>query len=424
MKMNRILFVFGTRPEAIKMAPVVQAFRSAAAFETKLCVTGQHREMLNQVLSLFSIQPDFDLDVMQPDQQLANVTASLLRRASALYQQWRPDLVMVQGDTITTFAASLAAFYAKIPIAHVEAGLRTGNKYSPWPEEVNRCFTDVLASWHFAPTENARDNLLSEGIDPATVIVTGNTGVDAMMQMVSRLENDPKLQSIYDEQFSYLSSNRRLVLVTGHRRENFGQGLRRICMALRELARREDIEIMYPVHLNPNVQLAVEKLLGKQRNIWLVPPQEYLAFLYLLQRCYMIVCDSGGIQEEAPYLGKPVLLVRDTTERSEAVDAGTVKIVGTGVQKIIREANRLLDDPIAYWDMAGARSPFGQGNAAVRIVQHFERLKLLRRKSTDKPAFQTSDLRSMAAPGKAQEKSRADCHPLGNETATGISFGK
>lgn len=331
--------------------------------------------MLDQVLSLFSIQPDFDLNVMRTNQPLPHLTAMVLLRMGKLYRQWRPDLVIVQGDTTTTFATSLAAAYEKIPIAHVEAGLRTGNKYSPWPEETNRCLTSVLARWHFAPTERARHNLLREGIDPEAIVVTGNTSVDAVKQVLSRLNNDSRLKAIYDEQFSYLDTHRRLVLVTGHRRENFGEGLRRLCLALRELARRQDVEIVYPVHLNPNVRLPAEEILAQQSNVWLIQPQRYSAFVYLLRRCYIVISDSGGIQEEATCLGKPVLLVRPATERQEAVEAGTVKIVGTYIQDIVREATMLLDDPMAYCAMARATSPFGGGNAALKIVKHLEWVK-------------------------------------------------
>jgi UDP-N-acetylglucosamine 2-epimerase (non-hydrolysing) len=371
----RILAVLGTRPEAIKMAPVIRALRRSAVFEVSVCVTGQHREMLDQVLSAFSISPDFDLNVMTPDQSLPHLTASLLCRTDELYRQWRPHLVIVQGDTTTTFAASLVASYSQIPIAHVEAGLRTGDKHSPWPEEVNRGLTTVLATWHYAPTQRARENLLREGIDPKAILVTGNTSVDAVQEVAARLADTPELEARYRQQFSYLDPRRRLLLVTAHRRENLGDRLRRICIALRELAQREDVEVVYPVHLNPNVRRTVYEVIGEHRNVWLIEPQEYRAFIYLLKRCYMIISDSGGVQEEAPFLGKPVLLLRDTTERHEALAAGAVKLVGTAVEDIVDEVDRLLRDAAAYRSMARPTCPFGDGQAALRIARHLESLE-------------------------------------------------
>ena len=351
------------------MVPVVHELRKAGLAETKVCVTAQHRHMLDQVLGLFAIKPDFDLDLMKPDQNLADLTANVLCGMRDLYSQWRPDLVLVQGDTTTTFAASLAAFYANIPVGHVEAGLRTGNKYAPWPEEINRSLTGILTHFHFAPTERARRNLLGEGINPQSIVVTGNTVIDALREIVCRFQTDRQLMLALQQQFAYLNPDRRLILVTGHRRENFGLGFERICQALRKLAERDDVEIVYPVHLNPNVQQPVRRILSGVNNIHLVEPQEYLPFTFLMQRSYLIITDSGGIQEEAPFLGKPVLLMRDTTERPEAVDAGTVKLVGTQVEKILDEANRLLDDQEAYLGMARASNPFGDGFAAKRIVE-------------------------------------------------------
>jgi UDP-N-acetylglucosamine 2-epimerase (non-hydrolysing) len=375
MRMEKVLIAFGTRPEAIKLAPVVRALRNSGAFEVKVCVTAQHREMLDQVLAAFHIQPDFDLDLMKPDQQLAELTAGILTWTTRLLRQWRPDLIIVQGDTTTTFAASLAAFYEKIPVAHIEAGLRSADRYSPWPEEINRCLTTVLATWHFAPTERARHNLLTEGINPDCVFVTGNTVVDALREAVLRLRDESGLAEFYDRKFSFLDPRKRLVLATGHRRENFGQRFRQICCALRELARRNDIEILYPVHLNPNVRGPVEEILGLIQNVHLVEPQEYLSFTCLLQRCYMIVTDSGGIQEEAPFLHKPVLLMRDTTERPEAVEVGAVKLVGSDVQAIAKHANELLDDDQVYRSMSNVANPFGDGYASSRILRHLELLK-------------------------------------------------
>jgi len=375
MRMEKVLIVFGTRPEAIKLAPVVRALRNPGAFVVKVCVTAQHREMLDQVLAAFHIQPDFDLNLMKPDQQLAELTAAILTGTTRLLRKWRPDLIIVQGDTTTTFAASLAAFYEKIPVAHVEAGLRSADRYSPWPEEINRCLTTVLATWHFAPTERARRNLLTEGINPDCVFVTGNTVVDALRETVLRFRDESGLAEFYGRKFSFLEPRKRLVLVTGHRRENFGQRFRQICFALRELARRNDIEIVYPVHLNPNVRGPVEEILGRIQNIHLLEPQEYLSFTCLLQRCYMIVTDSGGIQEEAPFLHKPVLLMRDTTERPEAVEVGAVKLVGSDVQAIAKHANELLDDDQVYRSMSNVANPFGDGHASSRILRHLELLK-------------------------------------------------
>ena len=369
LKLERVLITFGTRPEAIKMAPVVHELRSAGLVETKVCVTAQHRHMLDQVLALFAIKPDFDLDLMKPDQNLVDLTAGVLCRMRDLYRQWRPDLVLVQGDTTTTFAASLAAFYEQIPVGHVEAGLRTGNKYAPWPEEMNRSLTGILSHYHFAPTERARQNLLAEGVNPQSIVVTGNTVIDALREIVYRIQTDRQLMLSLQQQFAYLDPDRRLILVTGHRRENFGMGFERICLALRKLAERDDVEIVYPVHLNPNVQRPVQQFLGEVNNIHLIEPQEYLPFAFLMQRSFLIITDSGGLQEEAPFLGKPVLLMRDTTERPEAVEVGTVKLVGTQVEKILLEANRLLDDREAYLYMAKASNPFGDGFAARRIVE-------------------------------------------------------
>ena len=354
------------------MAPVVHELRSAGSVETKVCVTAQHRHMLDQVLDLFVIKPDFDLDLMKPNQNLADLTADVLCGMRDLYQQWRPDLVLVQGDTTTTFAASLAAFYEQIPVGHVEAGLRTGNKYAPWPEEVNRSLTGILSHFHFAPTERARQNLLDEGVNPQSITVTGNTVIDALREIVCRVQTDSQLMASLQQQFGYLNPNRRLVLVTGHRRENFGSGFERICLALRKLAERDDVEIVYPVHLNPNVQKPVRQILSGVKNIHLIEPQEYLPFTFLMQQSFLIITDSGGIQEEAPFLGKPVLLMRDTTERPEAIEAGTVKLVGTQVEKILKEAIRLLDNQEAYLCMARASNPFGDGFAARRILESLQ----------------------------------------------------
>ena len=366
---RKVLLVFGTRPEAIKMAPLVIALRNSPAFEVKVCVTGQHRQMLDQVLTLFDITPEYDLNLMKPGQDLTDITTGVLQGLRPVLAEWQPDAVLVHGDTSTTLAASLAAYYQRIPVGHVEAGLRTGNLYSPWPEEANRKLTGALAHWHFAPTTTSRDNLLREGVAADAVHVTGNTVIDALLQVRDRIQNREDLREGFTRDFPFLDPSRRLVLVTGHRRENFGGGFERICEALATLATRHpDIQVLYPVHLNPNVQEPVNRLLGHIDNVHLIPPQDYLPFVYLMDRSTLILTDSGGIQEEAPSLGKPVLVMRDTTERPEAVVAGTVKLVGTDASLICAEASRLLDDPEGYAAMAFAHNPYGDGQACVRIL--------------------------------------------------------
>jgi UDP-N-acetylglucosamine 2-epimerase (non-hydrolysing) len=366
----KTLCVFGTRPEAIKMAPLALALAADERFEAKVCVTGQHREMLDQVLDLFAIKPDFDLNIMKPGQDLTDVTTSILQGMKAVFAEFRPDVVLVHGDTATTFATSLAAYYQQIPVAHVEAGLRTGNIYSPWPEEANRKLTGALANFHFAPTVNSQANLLREGIDPATIIVTGNTVIDALLDVVKRLDHDPELSAKAAAPSAFLDSARKLILVTGHRRESFGDGFERICQALSEVAQQHpDVDIVYPVHLNPNVREPVNRLLSDVSNIHLIEPLDYLPFVSLMSRAHIILTDSGGIQEEAPSLGKPVLVMRDTTERPEAVDAGTVKLVGTDTRNIVRELNRLLVDQDAYQAMSYAHNPYGDGQACGRIIE-------------------------------------------------------
>jgi UDP-N-acetylglucosamine 2-epimerase (non-hydrolysing) len=364
----RILTVFGTRPEAIKLAPVVKAFAAAPGIASRVCVTAQHREMLDQVLHLFGIVPDDDLDVMRTRQQLEDLTASVLRGVSGVIRRFEPDFVVVQGDTTTTFAAACAAYYLKVPVAHVEAGLRTGNMYAPWPEEGNRKLTSAITTVHFPPTERARDNLLREGVDPQSMLVTGNTVIDALLDVVAQVRTGD-LRDRLDRQFGFVGRTRKLVLVTGHRRESFGGGMESICRALLTLSRREDVEILYPVHLNPNVQEPVRRLLSGAANIHLIEPQDYLPFVYLMDRAHIILTDSGGIQEEAPALGKPVLVMRDTTERPEAVEAGTAHLVGTNDQTIVAEARELLDSIEAYEKMARAHNPFGDGRASERIVE-------------------------------------------------------
>lgn len=368
----KIMLVFGTRPEAIKMAPLVKGLQAhSTIFDTVVCVTAQHRQMLDQVLGLFDIQPQYDLDIMKPGQDLFDITSSILNHLKAVLYEEQPDLVLVHGDTTTTVAASLASYYARVPLGHVEAGLRTGNKHAPFPEEINRRLTGALADIHFAPTLAARDNLLREGIAPKSVHVTGNTVIDALLAVVERLKGDTNLRHSLDERFAFLDPSRRLILVTGHRRENFGEGFRHICEALAEIAAgRKDVEILYPVHLNPNVRQPVLDILAARnlRNVHLIDPVDYLPFVYLMDRAHFIITDSGGVQEEAPSLGKPVLLMREATERPEAVDAGTVRLVGTDRQRIIEQVFTLLDDQQAYLDMSKAHNPYGDGHAVKRIL--------------------------------------------------------
>ena len=367
---KNILTVFGTRPEAIKMAPVIKELAAHPEdFSCKVCVTAQHRQMLDQVLALFAIQPEYDLNLMQPGQSLTDITCAVLQGLSGVLAQWAPDLVLVHGDTTTTMAVSLAAYYQQIPVGHVEAGLRTGDIYAPWPEEMNRRLTSAIAACHFAPTERSRNNLLAEGIAAARISVTGNTVIDALHAVVHILRTDPALQQNMAQRFSFLDPGKRLLLVTGHRRENFGPGFERICTALKSIVTTQNgVEILYPVHLNPAVQEPVRRILGDTPSIHLVEPLDYLPFVYLMDRCTLIITDSGGVQEEAPSLGKPVLVMRDTTERPEAVLAGTVKLVGTDTAAIVQEAVTLLTDPIAFTRMSKAHNPYGDGQAAANIV--------------------------------------------------------
>ena len=371
--MLKVLSVFGTRPEAIKMAPVVQELeKHPDVFKSLVCVTAQHRQMLDQVLNLFDIVPDYDLNIMKPGQDLTDITCNVLQGLKSVLDKERPDIVLVHGDTSTTMAASIAAYYARVRVGHVEAGLRTGDKFAPFPEEMNRRVTGALADIHFAPTEAARQNLIREGIADETVFVTGNTVVDALVSVSGMIVKDLELDRRFTEQFSFLDRRKRLILVTGHRRENFGSGFEDICSALADIAsRNSDVEILYPVHLNPNVQEPVKRILGAGniRNVHLVEPVEYLPFVYLMNRSYLIITDSGGVQEEAPSLGKPVLVMRDTTERPEAVQAGTVLLVGTDRAAIVKQANTLLDDEAAYQVMSMAHNPYGDGNAAQRISE-------------------------------------------------------
>ena len=355
------------------MAPVVKALDEASGIESGVCVSAQHRVMLDQVLDLFDIRPGYDLDIMRANQDLAYITQSVLTGMLAVFDDFKPDRVLVHGDTTTSFAAALAAFYRMIPVGHVEAGLRTGDIYAPYPEEMNRKLTDGIADLLFAPTDTARDNLLREGADPDKIFVTGNTVIDALLSVSEKLSKDVPLRKAQEERFHALDPSRRLILVTGHRRENFGPGFENICAALAELATREDVEIVYPVHLNPNVTGPVHQNLGDRPNIHLMEPLDYLPFVYLMDRAYLVITDSGGIQEEAPSLGKPVLVMRDVTERPEAVDAGTVKLVGTDTQAIVAESGRLLDDADAYKTMSQAHNPYGDGKASERIVKELSR---------------------------------------------------
>ncbi len=366
--MIKVLSVFGTRPEAIKMAPLVRALDSAESIDSKVCVTAQHREMLDQVLELFEIQPEFDLDIMKSGQSLNDVTSRILLGLKPILESFKPDVVLVHGDTATTLSASLAAYYQQIAVGHVEAGLRTQNIYSPWPEEGNRKLTGALATLHFTPTRTSVENLKQENIIDG-VHITGNTVVDALLLVKDKLENDSELSRQLDVKFSLIDPRKKMILVTGHRRESFGGGFENICQALKEIAvNNPDCQVVYPVHLNPNVQEPVNRLISDVDNIHLIEPQEYLSFIYLMNRSHIILTDSGGIQEEAPSLGKPVLVMRNTTERPEAVSAGTVKLVGTDKDVIVREVETLLHDQDAYLTMSRAHNPYGDGQACARIV--------------------------------------------------------
>lgn len=371
--MKKILIVFGTRPEAIKMAPLVKEFQKyPTLFETKVCVTAQHREMLDQVLNLFDITPDFDLNIMKPNQDLYDITANVLLGLKDVLTTFKPDVLFVHGDTTTTFATSLAAYYQKITIAHVEAGLRTHNLYSPWPEEANRHLTSVLATHHFAPTIEAQENLLRENIDLKAISVTGNTVIDALFLILGKIQSDQTFKNTMMQKIAlpFNLESTPYILVTGHRRENFGQGFIDICEALKEIAlANPNVHIVYPVHLNPNVRQPVLSILSNIQNIHLIEPQEYEIFVFLMYSSYLILTDSGGVQEEAPSLGKPVLVMRETTERPEALKAGTVKLVGTNKTKIIKEIQYLLDSPDAYSLMSQAHNPYGDGKACEKIIK-------------------------------------------------------
>ena len=382
--MKRVLLVFGTRPEAIKMAPLVHEFKKHGdVFETLVCVTGQHREMLDQVLDLFQVKPDYDLNIMKPDQDLYDITSRILMGMRDVLAEVRPDVVFVHGDTTTSMASALAAFYQQIPVAHVEAGLRTGNIYSPWPEEMNRSITGRIATYNFAPTLCSKNNLLKENVPEESIVVTGNTVIDALHWVVEKIASDSQLQdSIISEiksigyDIARLDEGRRLVLITGHRRENFGDGFLNICRAIKGLSEMyPKVDFVYPMHLNPNVRKPVLDILGKGNpNIILIEPLQYLQFVYLMEKSYLVLTDSGGIQEEAPGLGKPVLVMRDTTERPEAVEAGTVLLVGADRERIIKGVSDLLDDGIMYEKLSQAINPYGDGKACKRIVDFMKEL--------------------------------------------------
>ncbi len=368
IKQKKVLLIFGTRPEAIKMAPVVKAFQNDDAFETKVCLTAQHREMLDQVMDIFNLKADFDLAVMAQNQTLSDITCKIIKGLGKIFKEWRPDIVLVHGDTTTSFAAALAAFYEKITVGHVEAGLRTGNRYSPWPEEMNRCLASELANIHFSPTDKSKNNLIKENIPSEEIIVTGNTVIDALLETIDYIGSNKELIKDMQKRFDYIHTDKKLILVTGHRRENHGDGFLNICKALKTLASRDDVQIIYPVHLNPNVLKPVHEILGEVEDVHLIEPLDYLSFLYLMKQSYLILTDSGGVQEEAPSLGKPVLVMRDTTERPEAIEAGTVKLVGANTNKIVNTAIELLDDFNIYEKMSKAHNPYGDGKAADRIV--------------------------------------------------------
>lgn len=382
--MKKILLVFGTRPEAIKMAPLVKEFRKhPETFETLVCVTGQHRQMLDQVLEIFDISPDYDLDIMKPGQDLYDVTSRVLIGMRNVFNQSNPDVVLVHGDTTTSVAAALAAFYKQIPVGHVEAGLRTGNLYSPWPEELNRQITGRIATYDFVPTALSKSNLLKENIEESKIFVTGNTIIDALFEVVERIKNDEQLSSSLSQTLresgydvSRLNSGKKLVLITGHRRENFGDGFISICRAIKHLTKKyPDVDFIYPMHLNPHVRKPIHQVFGENlaglTNMFFIEPLEYLSFIFLMEKSYIVLTDSGGIQEEAPGIGKPVLVMRDTTERPEALDAGTVRLVGTDLNMIIDEVSLLIDNPIHYESMSKAVNPYGDGHASERIVNTF-----------------------------------------------------
>lgn len=364
----RVLTIFGTRPEAIKMAPVVKALESAPGVEAKVCVTGQHRRMLDQVLDLFEIKPDYDLNIMREAQDLIHITSAVMAGVDGVLQEFQPHRVLVHGDTTTALAATLAAFYARVPVGHVEAGLRTGDLSRPFPEEMNRCVVDVIADQQYAPTAGAQNNLLRSGVEPKRIWVTGNTVIDALLMVLEHIRSHAALERRLAAQFRFVDFSRRLILVTGHRRESFGEGFENICSAIADLSQRDNVEIVYPVHLNPNVQEPVRRILSGQRHVHLIDPLDYLPFVYLMSRADVLLTDSGGIQEEGPSLGKPVFVMREVTERPEALEAGTVRLVGTDRVQIVAAVTEILEDRDAYRAMTLRQNPYGDGHAAGRIV--------------------------------------------------------
>lgn len=364
-----ILIIFGTRPEAIKMVPIIEGLKNISDINLKICVTAQHRQMLDQVLGIFNIIPDYDLNIMKSKQDLANTTSEILIELKSIISKQHIDLVLVHGDTTTAMSSSLAAFYEKIPVGHVEAGLRTGNKYSPWPEEVNRSIIGKIAELHFAPTEVAKRNLLKENIDEEKIYVTGNTVIDTLLKVNKRIDSYSYISKKLYEKFIFLKKQSQVILITGHRRENFGKGFEHICNALKTISERKDIDIVYPVHLNPSVQEPVFRILKNIKNVHLIPPLDYIEFVFLMKHSHIILTDSGGIQEEAPSMGKPVIVLRNTTERPEAVASGAVKLVGTNQNSIIKEVNLLLDDQNTYQKMSKVINPYGDGQASIRIIE-------------------------------------------------------
>jgi UDP-N-acetylglucosamine 2-epimerase (non-hydrolysing) len=371
---KKVLIVFGTRPEAIKMAPVVLEFaKHTSHFDTKVCITAQHREMLDQVLDIFEIEPDYDLNIMKAGQDLYDVTSRVILGMRDILSDFKPDVVLVHGDTTTSTSAALAAFYQQIPVGHIEAGLRTGNIYAPWPEEMNRMITRCLTTYNFAPTKWSGENLRKENVKPENIIITGNTVIDALFIVSEKIKNNAGIQNELTEYIKskgyIIQSDKKLLLITGHRRENFGQGFINICNAIKDIALKyPNMDLLYPVHLNPNVQKPVYEILKDINNVFLIDPIEYLPFVFLMEKSYIILTDSGGIQEEAPSLGKPVLVMRDTTERPEAVEAGTVRLVGTDRDKIVSQVSQLMEDRDYYDTMSRAHNPYGDGKAAERIV--------------------------------------------------------
>ena len=374
--MIRILSVFGTRPEAIKMGPLVNALRDHPTFDSRICITGQHREMLEQVLSVFNINPDYNLNIMAANQDLAYITQQVLMGTLDVLDNFSPDILLTHGDTTTTLAASLAAFYRKIPVGHIEAGLRTGNNYAPYPEEINRKLSDAISNFHFAPTRRAAENLKKENIPEQNITVTGNTVIDALFFAKNLINQDKKLQSQIAKTFTFLNWSKHIILVTGHRRENFGVGFENVCYGLETLAKRNDVQIIYPVHLNPNVREPVTKILSQKSNVHLIEPLDYLPFIYIMEKSHFIITDSGGIQEEAPSLGKPVIITREITERPEALQQNIVRLVGTNNKKLVDEANLLLDDENHYRSMSKINNLYGDGKACDRIIDKIIKTQL------------------------------------------------